>query len=88
LKGFFLGGMIQTEDYARQIGNIPQLSEEILEDGKICRISVFRGKGGDNQDRLFPLGVEPELGLQMLSVLPENVKSRYLTAVLREVGNG
>ena len=58
-----------------------------MEDWEICGISVFRGKGRNDQDRLFPLGVEPELGLQMSSVLPEDVKGRYLTAVLGEIGN-
>ena len=49
---------------------------------KIGRIRIFTGKQRDNQNRLFPLGMKPELGLQVLPVLSEDVKRGYLTVVL------
>jgi hypothetical protein len=38
-------------------------------------MGILTGKQWDNQDCLFPLGMEPELGSQVFSILPENMKS-------------
>jgi hypothetical protein len=45
-----------------------------LKYGQIVRIGILTGKQWDNQDRLFPLGMEPELGSQVFSILPEYMK--------------
>jgi hypothetical protein len=45
-----------------------------LKYGQIVRIGILTGKQWDNQDSLFPLGMEPELGSQVFSILPENMK--------------
>jgi hypothetical protein len=58
------------------------LFKDVLKYGQIVRISILTGKQRENQDGLLPLGVEPELGSQVFSILPENMKRGNLTTGL------
>jgi hypothetical protein len=63
------------------------LSQDILKDGEIIFVRVLAGEQWNNQYRLFPLGMEPELSFQMLPVLLEYVECGQLDSVLGEIGN-
>jgi hypothetical protein len=58
------------------------LPKDVLKYGQIVRISILTGKQWENQDGLLPLGMEPELGSQVFSILPENMKRGNLTTGL------
>jgi hypothetical protein len=64
------------------------LFEDILKHGTIIFIRILAGEQWNNQYGLLPLGMEPELGPQMLPILLEYVESGKLDAILREIGNG
>ena len=61
--------------------------KDVLKNRKIGRISVLTGKQRDNQGGLLPLGMEPELGSQVLSVLLKNMKRGNSPTVLGKVSD-
>jgi len=61
------------------------LPEDVFEYGPESRIGVLSGQQGNDQDRLFPLGVKPERRFQVLSVLVQDVKRGDPVAVLAEI---
>ena len=79
--------LVQTEDDLRKVSGRLQLPQDILKDGEIIFVRVLAGKQWNNQNRLFPLGMEPELRSQMLPVLLEYVECGQLNAILGEIGN-
>ncbi len=63
------------------------MSQDILKHGEIIFVRILAGEQRNNQYRLFPLGMEPELASQMLPVLFEYVECGKLDAILGEIGN-
>ena len=51
----------------------------------IFRIGKFSGQQRNDQDSLFPFGVEPKLAPQVFPVLFKDMKSSYLALILREI---
>jgi len=58
------------------------LFEDIFKDRPITRVRELRCEDGDNENRLFPFGMEPELGPEMPFVLLYDLKGRNTAAVL------
>ena len=83
----FFGSLVQAENDLRNICGSLQLSQDILKHGKIISIRVLAGEEWNNQYRLLPPGMEPELGSQMLSILLEYVECGKLDAILGEIRN-
>lgn len=86
-ESLFFRGFVQTEDDLRKVSGRLQLPQDILKDGEIILVRVLAGEQWNNQHRLLPFGMEPELGSQMLPVLLEYVECGQLDAVLGEIGN-
>jgi len=86
--GFFLRGLVKTEDNRGQIGDGLQLFQDISEHGSIVRIRKFARQEGHNQDGFLPLGMEPQLGPQIFSILLEDVKRGDMMNILRKIRNG
>lgn len=63
------------------------MSQDILKYGEIIFVRVLAGEQWNNQYRLLPLRMEPELGSQMLLVLLEYVECGQLDAILGEIRN-
>jgi hypothetical protein len=81
-QGLFFGSLVQAEYDLRNIGSSLQLSQDIRKHGEIILVRVLAGEQWNNQYRLLPLGMEPELGSQMLPVLLEYVECGQLDAIL------
>lgn len=62
-------GPVQAENDLGKIGGILQLFEDIFEYRPVGRVGELRGENRDNENRLFPFGMEPELGPEMPFVL-------------------
>lgn len=63
------------------------MPQDILKDGEIIFVRVLAGEQWNNQYRLFPLGMEPKLGPEMLPVLLEDVECGQLDSILGEIGD-
>jgi hypothetical protein len=83
----FFRGLVQPENDLRKVSGRLQLPQDILKDGEVVFVRVLAGEQWNNQYRLLPLGMEPELGSQMLPILLEYVECGQLDAILGEIGN-
>ena len=62
--------------------------QDVFEHGFVFRIGVFAGQQWDDEDGLFPFGIEFELTPEVFSVLFEYMEIGDLDLVLREVSDG
>ena len=63
------------------------MPQYVFKYGEILRIRIFTGQKGNNEDSLFPLGVEPELVSQVPPILFQDMEGSDLALTLGKIGN-
>jgi len=72
--GLFFRGPVQTKDNLRDIRDVFELPQNIFKYRKVCRVCIFTGQKGQNQDGFLPSGVKRQLLPEVFAILPEDMK--------------